>query len=97
MYRLNVGNMVISPDYASIVEMGNSNTVVLNFNITCQFDLDGSHPSAGPSREMVATIEFAMMFAAFAGLGAMAVKWQKRPQPNLIRLLAKGCLEGRSW
>ncbi|GJX07499.1 probable receptor-like protein kinase [Tanacetum coccineum] len=44
---------------------------------------------AGPSRGTVAAVGFAMMFAAFAVLGAMTVKWQKRPQPNLIGLLAK--------
>ncbi|GJU77673.1 hypothetical protein Tco_1274743 [Tanacetum coccineum] len=38
------------------------------------------------------------MSTAFAKLGAMAVKWQNRPQPNLIGLLAKGSLEcRRSW
>ncbi|GJX80320.1 hypothetical protein Tco_0328469 [Tanacetum coccineum] len=37
------------------------------------------------------------MSTAFAELGAMAVKWQNRPQPNLIGLLAKGSLECRSW
>ncbi|GKD67264.1 hypothetical protein Tco_1309372 [Tanacetum coccineum] len=40
---------------------------------------------------------FAVMSIAFAELGAMAVKWQNRPQPNLIGLLAKGSLECRSW
>ncbi|GKA30392.1 hypothetical protein Tco_0716697, partial [Tanacetum coccineum] len=133
--------------YASAAEMGSSNTILLNFNITCQFVLDGSHPyliclhfsdivsksmneldvfldvsmngleilrvnnsvdsldgefgaagrSAGPNRGTVAKVVFAMMFAAFVGLGAMTVKLQKRPQPNLIGLLAKGSLECRSW
>ncbi|XP_071730011.1 probable receptor-like protein kinase At4g39110 [Rutidosis leptorrhynchoides] len=36
--------------------------------------------ASGPSRGTVAAVGFAMMFGAFAGLGAMAVKWQKRPQ-----------------
>ncbi|GKB55953.1 probable receptor-like protein kinase [Tanacetum coccineum] len=179
------GSPLIAPQsvYASAVEMGSSNTIVPNFNITWQFDLDGSYPylirlhfcdivskslnelyfnvyvggkiainaldlstvtsglsvayykdvfvdvsmvsnpflvqvgplnepsgtknailngleilrvnnsvnsldgefgadgrSAGPSRGTVAAVGFAMMFGAFAGLGAMAVKWQKRPQ-----------------
>ncbi|GJZ37562.1 hypothetical protein Tco_0583753 [Tanacetum coccineum] len=163
--------------YASTAKMGSLYTILLNFNITCQFVLDGSHPyliclhfsdivsksmnelyfymfvggnitinvvdlstvtsglsvsyyrdvfldvsmnglgilrvnnsvdslygefgaagrSAEPSRGTVAAVMFAMMFAAFVGLGAMIVKLQKRPQPNLIGLLAKGSLECRSW
>ncbi|GKA63814.1 probable receptor-like protein kinase [Tanacetum coccineum] len=30
--------------YASAIQIGSLNTIVLNFNITCQFDRDGSHP-----------------------------------------------------
>ncbi|KAI3757935.1 hypothetical protein L6452_05479 [Arctium lappa] len=44
-----------------------------------EFGVDGKSPF-GPSRGTVAAVGFAMMFGAFAGLGAMAVKWQKRPQ-----------------
>ncbi|KAD4179099.1 hypothetical protein E3N88_27690 [Mikania micrantha] len=43
------------------------------------FGADGKS-ATGPSRGTVAAVGFAMMFGAFAGLGAMAVKWQKRPQ-----------------
>ncbi|KAJ0801209.1 putative protein kinase RLK-Pelle-CrRLK1L-1 family [Helianthus annuus] len=43
------------------------------------FGADG-RSATGPSRGTVAAVGFAMMFGAFAGLGAMAVKWQKRPQ-----------------
>ncbi|KAK9077335.1 hypothetical protein SSX86_005672 [Deinandra increscens subsp. villosa] len=43
------------------------------------FGADG-RSAMGPSRGTVAAVGFAMMFGAFAGLGAMAVKWQKRPQ-----------------
>ncbi|CAH9057421.1 unnamed protein product [Cuscuta europaea] len=32
------------------------------------------------SHQTVATVGFAMMFGAFLGLGAVAVKWRKRPQ-----------------
>ncbi|KAI3804943.1 hypothetical protein L1987_26847 [Smallanthus sonchifolius] len=44
-----------------------------------EFGADG-RSAMGPSRGTVAAVGFAMMFGAFAGLGAMAVKWQKRPQ-----------------
>ncbi|KAL3843429.1 hypothetical protein ACJIZ3_000832 [Penstemon smallii] len=37
---------------------------------------DGSNPVKGT----VAAVGFAMMFGAFVGLGAIAVKWRKRPQ-----------------
>ncbi|GAA0160123.1 hypothetical protein LIER_16749 [Lithospermum erythrorhizon] len=40
----------------------------------------GGKSSEGPSRGTVAAVGFAMMFGAFVGLGAMAVKWRKRPQ-----------------
>ncbi|XP_076900399.1 putative receptor-like protein kinase At4g39110 [Bidens hawaiensis] len=43
------------------------------------FGADGKS-AIGPSRGTVAAVGFAMMFGAFAGLSAMAVKWQKRPQ-----------------
>ncbi|CAI9304036.1 unnamed protein product [Lactuca saligna] len=44
-----------------------------------EFGADG-RSATGPGRGTVAAVGFAMMFGAFAGLGAMAVKWQKRPQ-----------------
>lgn len=44
-----------------------------------EYGIDG-RKACGPSRSTVATVGFAMMFGAFVGLGAMAVKWQKRPQ-----------------
>ncbi|THU70401.1 hypothetical protein C4D60_Mb08t24600 [Musa balbisiana] len=34
----------------------------------------------GSSKRVVADVEFAMMFGAFAGLGAMMMKWHKRPK-----------------
>ncbi|XP_044509492.1 LOW QUALITY PROTEIN: probable receptor-like protein kinase At4g39110 [Mangifera indica] len=44
-----------------------------------EFGVDGS--SAGSSnRGTVAAVGFAMMFGAFVGLGAMVIKWHKRPQ-----------------
>lgn len=42
-----------------------------------EFGVDGR--SADGHRGTVAAVGFAMMFGAFVGLGAMAVKWQKRP------------------
>ncbi|XP_051144129.1 probable receptor-like protein kinase At2g21480 [Andrographis paniculata] len=46
--------------------------------------LDGEFAGAGGAgaghRGAVAAVGFAMMFGAFVGLGAMAVKWKKRPQ-----------------
>ncbi|XP_020589109.1 probable receptor-like protein kinase At4g39110 [Phalaenopsis equestris] len=47
-----------------------------------EFGVDGSKiDGSGVSyRKTVAAVGFAMMFGAFAGLGAMAVKWYKRPQ-----------------
>lgn len=44
-----------------------------------EFGVDGSTAN-GPARGTVAAVGFAMMFGAFVGLGAMAVKWQKRPK-----------------
>lgn len=43
-----------------------------------EYGVDGQK-QIGPSKT-VAYVGFAMMFGAFVGLGAMAVKWQKRPQ-----------------
>ncbi|KAM3220303.1 putative receptor-like protein kinase [Capsicum annuum] len=43
-----------------------------------EYGMDGKK-SSGPSRT-VAYVGFAMMFGAFVGLGAIAFKWQKRPQ-----------------
>ncbi|XP_074325783.1 putative receptor-like protein kinase At4g39110 [Apium graveolens] len=43
-----------------------------------EFGADGK--TAGASRGSVAAVGFVMMFGAFVGLGAVAVKWQKRPQ-----------------
>ncbi|XP_020091176.1 probable receptor-like protein kinase At4g39110 [Ananas comosus] len=46
-----------------------------------EFGVDGKkEEEGGPNRRAVAAVGFAMMFGAFAGLGAMAVKWYKRPQ-----------------
>jgi hypothetical protein len=46
-----------------------------------EFGVDGRKADDGSgSRKAVAAVGFAMMFGAFAGLGAMAVKWYKRPQ-----------------
>ncbi|CAK9134071.1 unnamed protein product [Ilex paraguariensis] len=44
-----------------------------------EFGVDGKS-ATGATRGAVAAVGFAMMFGAFVGLGAMAVKWQKRPQ-----------------
>ncbi|TVT98084.1 hypothetical protein EJB05_56626, partial [Eragrostis curvula] len=46
-----------------------------------EFGVDGKKADDGTgSRKAVAAVGFAMMFGAFAGLGAMVVKWYKRPQ-----------------
>ncbi|KAK4284765.1 hypothetical protein QN277_001549 [Acacia crassicarpa] len=46
-----------------------------------EFGVDGQSSSGGgPNRGTVAAVGFAMMFGAFVGLGAMVVKWHKRPQ-----------------
>ncbi|XP_065019269.1 probable receptor-like protein kinase At4g39110 [Musa acuminata AAA Group] len=45
-----------------------------------EFGIDGSRADGGgSSKRVVAAVGFAMMFGAFAGLGAMVVKWSKRP------------------
>ncbi|KDP41754.1 hypothetical protein JCGZ_26772 [Jatropha curcas] len=43
-----------------------------------EFGTDGRVASA--TRSTVAAVGFAMMFGAFVGLGAMVIKWHKRPQ-----------------
>ncbi|KAL6606301.1 hypothetical protein ACP70R_041954 [Stipagrostis hirtigluma subsp. patula] len=46
-----------------------------------EFGVDGRKADDGSgTRKAVAAVGFAMMFGAFAGLGAMVVKWYKRPQ-----------------
>ncbi|XP_062230208.1 probable receptor-like protein kinase At2g21480 [Phragmites australis] len=46
-----------------------------------EFGVDGKKAEDDTgSRKAVAAVGFAMMFGAFAGLGAMVVKWHKRPQ-----------------
>ncbi|KAL1558030.1 putative receptor-like protein kinase [Salvia divinorum] len=44
-----------------------------------EFGVNGERLSGGVNGT-VAAVGFAMMFGAFIGLGAMAVKWKKRPQ-----------------
>ncbi|GMP48159.1 hypothetical protein CsSME_00015611 [Camellia sinensis var. sinensis] len=44
-----------------------------------EYGVDG-RTASGVNKGTVAAVGFAMMFGAFVGLGAMAVKWQKRPQ-----------------
>jgi len=44
-----------------------------------EFGVDGRSVS-GSNRGTVAAVGFAMMFGAFVGLGAMVIKWHKRPQ-----------------
>ncbi|KAL1349407.1 hypothetical protein HN51_025904 [Arachis hypogaea] len=43
-----------------------------------EFGVDG-RKAGGSNRGAVAAVGFAMMFGAFVGLGAMVMKWQKRP------------------
>ncbi|CAI0437908.1 unnamed protein product [Linum tenue] len=43
-----------------------------------EFGIDGRQAIA--NRNTVAAVGFAMMFGAFVGLGAMVMKWHKRPQ-----------------
>ncbi|KAI0501872.1 hypothetical protein KFK09_016817 [Dendrobium nobile] len=48
-----------------------------------EFGVDGSKGGDGSglsNRKAVVAVGFAMMFGAFAGLGAMVLKWYKRPQ-----------------
>lgn len=45
-----------------------------------EFGVDGSQADGGSNRGTVAAVGFAMMFGAFVGLGAMVIKWHKRPQ-----------------
>ncbi|KAK7317327.1 hypothetical protein RJT34_01457 [Clitoria ternatea] len=44
-----------------------------------EFGVDGRSAN-GSNRGTVAAVGFAMMFGAFVGLGAMVIKWHKRPQ-----------------
>ncbi|KAI4295489.1 hypothetical protein L6164_035532 [Bauhinia variegata] len=44
-----------------------------------EFGVDGRR-EGGSNRGKVAAVGFAMMFGAFVGLGAMVIKWHKRPQ-----------------
>ncbi|XP_022960279.1 probable receptor-like protein kinase At4g39110 [Cucurbita moschata] len=44
-----------------------------------EFGVDGKSAN-GSNRGTVAAVGFAMMFGAFVGLGAMVMKWHKRPQ-----------------
>ncbi|GMP37835.1 hypothetical protein CsSME_00009339 [Camellia sinensis var. sinensis] len=44
-----------------------------------EYGVDG-RSLGGVNKGTVAAVGFAMMFGAFVGLGAMAFKWQKRPQ-----------------
>ncbi|MED6204325.1 hypothetical protein PIB30_008142 [Stylosanthes scabra] len=43
-----------------------------------EFGVDG-RKAGGSNRGKVATVGFAMMFGAFLGLGAMVIKWKRRP------------------
>lgn len=63
---------------AEVMKMSNS----VN-SLGGQYGIDGSKASpsgSGSTRHTVAAVGFAMMFGAFVGLGAMVIKWQKRPQ-----------------
>lgn len=45
-----------------------------------EFGVHGERAAGSAVNGTVAAVGFAMMFGAFVGLGAMAVKWKKRPQ-----------------
>ncbi|KAF3435744.1 hypothetical protein FNV43_RR22836 [Rhamnella rubrinervis] len=45
-----------------------------------EFGVDGRKEESGSNRGTVAAVGFGMMFGAFVGLGAMVLKWHKRPQ-----------------
>lgn len=45
-----------------------------------EFGVDGKKNIVKSNRNTVAAVGFAMMFGAFVGLGAMVIKWHKRPQ-----------------
>ncbi|KAG9137054.1 hypothetical protein Leryth_019019 [Lithospermum erythrorhizon] len=68
-YRLNMGSLLHRPKTTPLDVLWAVDTPYLNRR---------KHllaPSVNPK-----TVGFAMMFGAFVGLGAMAVKWRKRPQ-----------------
>ncbi|KAL1300732.1 hypothetical protein HN51_045383 [Arachis hypogaea] len=75
---------------ASLARGGSGNAIVNGIEILKisnsldsldgQFGLDGSNGGGGSYRGAVAGVGFAMMFGAFVGLGAMVIKWHKRPQ-----------------
>lgn len=45
-----------------------------------EFGIDGNRSPGSSNRGTVAAVGFAMMFGAFLGLGAMVIKWHKRPK-----------------
>ncbi|OIV98965.1 hypothetical protein TanjilG_29368 [Lupinus angustifolius] len=70
-------------------EGGNANAIVNGIEVMKlsnsvdsldgEFGVDG-RKIGGSNRGTVAAVGFAMMFGAFVGLGAMVIKWHKRPQ-----------------
>ncbi|KAE9592727.1 putative protein kinase RLK-Pelle-CrRLK1L-1 family [Lupinus albus] len=70
-------------------EGGNANAIVNGIEVMKlsnsvdsldgEFGVDG-RKAGGSNRGTVAAAGFAMMFGAFVGLGAMVVKWHRRPQ-----------------
>ncbi|CAL0328742.1 unnamed protein product [Lupinus luteus] len=70
-------------------EGGNANAIVNGIEVMKlsnsvdsldgEFGVDG-RKVGGSNRGTVAAVGFAMMFGAFVGLGAMVIKWHKRPQ-----------------
>ncbi|XP_022145547.1 probable receptor-like protein kinase At4g39110, partial [Momordica charantia] len=71
------------------VDTGNANAILNGLEVLKisnsvnsldgEFGVDGRSAN-GSNRGTVAAVGFAMMFGAFVGLGAMVMKWHKRPQ-----------------
>ncbi|KAL9259751.1 putative receptor-like protein [Drosera capensis] len=65
------GNAILNG--VEILKMNNSAS-----SLDGEFGPDGK--TASNHKQTVAAVGFAMMFGAFVGLGAMVIKWHKRPQ-----------------
>ncbi|GMN55723.1 hypothetical protein TIFTF001_024844 [Ficus carica] len=73
----NLGSGDLNAILNGLEVMKMSNTVD---SLDGEFGVDGRKESSGSKRGTVAAVGFAMMFGAFVGLGAMVIKWHKRPQ-----------------
>ncbi|KAF4383399.1 hypothetical protein G4B88_023973, partial [Cannabis sativa] len=73
----NLGSGDLNAILNGLEVMKMSNTVE---SLDGEFGVDGRQETSGSRRGTVAAVGFAMMFGAFVGLGAMVIKWHKRPQ-----------------